>query len=96
MSELTIVAVQIEDREDGGLRVYSEDLPNLILSGRDKETVVSNIVPAIEAIFRHKGFSGVRVRPARAISDVLKVSGRRDVDVHIHHEQFVVELPNAA
>lgn len=59
--DFSVVSVTMEDREDGGLFVYSEDLPGLILSGPDKDAICNCIAPAIEAIFRHKGYSYVSV-----------------------------------
>lgn len=96
MPQLTVVTVILQDREDGGLRVYSDDLPGLILSGSDRVKVAASIVPAIEALFEHKGFQRVVVRPTKPIGEVLKSASPRDVDVHVQHEQFVVELPEAA
>jgi hypothetical protein len=93
---LTVVTVTLEDREDGGLRVYSDDLPGLILSGSDRNRVAAQIVPAIEALFAHKGLAGVTVRPAKLISEVLRDDSPRSVNVAVTHEQFVVELPEAA
>jgi len=95
MSSLTIVSVTLEDREDGGLRVYSDELPGLILSGSDRNLVGSRIAPAIQALFEYKGFSNVRVRPARPLNDVLQKVSPRNMDMHVHHEQFVVELEAA-
>lgn len=42
-------------RPDGGLRVRSDDLPGLILSGADQEEVALNVGPAIKALLEHKG-----------------------------------------
>lgn len=47
------VAIFLDDREEGGLFVYSDDVPGLILSGSDKEAVGRCIVPAIEALRAH-------------------------------------------
>ena len=66
-THLTIVTVTMEDRGDGGLRVYSDDLPGLILSGADRTAVASKIAPAIQALFEHKGFSSVTVRAAQPL-----------------------------
>src|SRR5580704_15139118 len=93
---LTVVTVTLEDRGDGGLRVYSDDLPGLILSGSNRESVADKIAPAIQALFAHKGCRGVIVRAAQPLSAVLQKASPRDMDVHVHHEQFVVELPEAA
>jgi hypothetical protein len=96
MSRLTVVTVVLEDTEDGGLRVHSENLPGLILSGDNRAKVASKIVPAIRALFEHHGIKDVRVIPARPISEVLEGKSPRNMHVHIHHELFVVELPTAA
>lgn len=92
---LTIVTVTLEDREDGGLRVYSDDLPGLILSGPDRDSVSEKIAPAIQALFEYKGFRGVIVRAAQPLNAVLKKASPRDVALHVH-QQFVVEMPEAA
>jgi hypothetical protein len=52
---MSVVTVTIEDREGEGLRVYSDNLPGLILSGADKAKVCSWIAPAIQALFEHGG-----------------------------------------
>lgn len=96
MPSITVVTVILEDREDGGLRVYSDDLPGLILAGPDRTKVAGAIISAIEAIFMHKGFTKVVVRPTRPIGEVLRAESPRDMNVHVHHEQFVVELADAA
>lgn len=96
MSPLTVITVTLQDREGGGLSVFSDDLPGLILSGSDRTKVAAAIIPAIKAIFKHKGFKKVIVRPAKPIGQVLQSASPRDMDVHVQTEQFVVELPEAA
>jgi hypothetical protein len=96
MPSVTVVTVTLRDREGGGLEVFSDDLPGLILSGPDRSMVAAAIVPAIEVLFKHKGFERVIVRPALPVAKVLQSASPRDVDIHIQHEQFVVELPEAA
>ena len=91
-----VVTVTIEDREDAGLRVYSDDLPGLILSGSNKDAVFQNIAPAIRALFERKGLLDVTVHATRSLDDVLKNSSPRAVDMHVQHEQFVVEMAEAA
>jgi hypothetical protein len=93
MARLTVVTVTLTDREDGGLQVHSDDLPGLILSGSDRSVIAAAIIPAIQAIFKHKGMD-VTVRPTKPIAEVLQSKSPRDVDVHV--QQFVVELPEAA
>jgi hypothetical protein len=97
MPNLTVVTVTLADREDGGLRVFSDDLPGLILSGSDRTTVAAAIIPSIAALFRHKGFADVVVRPTKPVAEVLRSASPRDMDVHVQHQkQFVVELNAAA
>lgn len=91
--DVMVVSVTLDDRDDGGLRVYSADLPGLILSGSDKARVFSDIGPAIQAIFHHQGMD-VTVRSARPLSEVMKAEGSRNVDMHV--QQFVVEMKLAA
>jgi hypothetical protein len=95
MARLTVVTVTLTDREDGGLQVHSDDLPGLILSGSDKSKVAAAIIPAIRAIFKHKGMD-VGVLPTKPIAEVLRSKSPRDMDLHVQHEQFVIELPEAA
>lgn len=100
MARLTVVTVTLTDREDGGLQVHSDDLPGLILSGPDRAQVAAAIIPAIQAIFKHKGMD-VTVRPTKPIGQVLQSKSPRAMDVHVQHEhvqreQFVIELPEAA
>lgn len=93
--QLAVVSVAIEDRGDGGLRVSSEVLPGLILSGQDKKAVWEAIAPAIKAIFERKGKS-VTVYPSRPFTDVMRLPSPRTVDMQVHQEQFVIELLDAA
>lgn len=45
--ELTI---KLQRREDGGLRVYSDDVRGLVLSGRDPVEVMADVWPALEVL----------------------------------------------
>lgn len=96
MARVTVVNVTLEDRPDGGLRVSSENLPGLILSGPDRAAVVDCIIPAIEELFARRGRDVMQVRPAEPIEDVLEAPSPRDVEVHVRYRQFVVELERAA
>jgi hypothetical protein len=49
------IKVTIENREDGGANVSSEDLPGLILSGSNSVKILASIEPAARAILEHKG-----------------------------------------
>ena len=57
-----IVNVTIEDREDGGVRVSSQQLPGFNLSGKDRTRVIAAIEPAVRAMLRHKGIEPQHVR----------------------------------
>lgn len=47
--------VYFMNREDGGLRVWSEDMPGLILSGSDPTKVLMCVSPALNRLAEHKG-----------------------------------------
>jgi len=92
-----ILSVTLASREDGGLKVSSDDLPGLILSGSDRDKTAAAIAPTIEAIFEHRGFGGVRVHRGTPVTEALTPGDPQKVDVHIEHatvqtEQFVVEV----
>jgi hypothetical protein len=44
------VVLHLERRWDGGLRVWSDDVPGLVLSNRDCSKVYADIKPALEFI----------------------------------------------
>ena len=48
------VTVTIEAREDGGLYIYSNDLPGFVLSHLDAHAVLSDIEPALSVFLSHK------------------------------------------
>lgn len=51
MEEATIkVVIRVQRRSDGGLRVWSDDVPGLVLSNKDPQKVLADIKPALEAI----------------------------------------------
>lgn len=96
MTAYSVVTVTLEDRIDGGLRVYSEDLPGLILSGSNKKEVCIRIAPAIKALLEHKGIGVAKVAASQPIHDVIRQPSPRELDMHVQHEVFVVVLANAA
>jgi hypothetical protein len=53
------VTITFEPREDGGIRVYSKDLPGLILSGLDVKAVMADVLTAAKMLQEYK--LGVRV-----------------------------------
>lgn len=44
------IVVVFERRADGGLRVYSDDVPGFVLSHPDAAAVQADVVPALEGI----------------------------------------------
>jgi|HubBroStandDraft_2_1064218.scaffolds.fasta_scaffold11849_5 hypothetical protein len=109
LEAMTTVCVTLEDREDDGLRVYSDELTGLILSGADKMAVMEKICPAIAAIFKEAANLDVVVKPAKPLAEVLdgKNPQKLDVSIHkngeahrgnsnIHTKVFVVEFRQAA
>lgn len=46
--------ISVSRREDGGLRIWSNNLPGLVLSGADASAVWRDLGPAIEALLNHK------------------------------------------
>ena len=55
------VGVCIEPRDDGGLRVWSEDIPELVLSHADADKVIADIPRALEVILSARLGLAVRV-----------------------------------
>jgi hypothetical protein len=55
MSGYAVFSVETEDREDGGLRVWSDDLPGLVLSGSDGAAVMAGVPKAATALLEHRG-----------------------------------------
>jgi hypothetical protein len=92
--QLTVVSVTLEDRADGGIRVSSRDLPNLILSGQNRNAICAAIAPAIQGILERKGLKIVSVKPGRPFPEVFKDPSPREINMHI--QQFVVELAEVA
>ena len=45
LEELEIV-VQVSDREDGGIRVLSRDIPGMLLGGADRQRIWSSVGPS--------------------------------------------------
>lgn len=48
--ELGVISVVFENRPDGGIRVYSDDVPGFVLSHADKTAFLSDVRPALETI----------------------------------------------
>jgi len=52
--EQPLLTVILQRREDGGLRVFSNEVPGLILSGQYPQKVLDDIKPALETIMGRK------------------------------------------
>jgi|GEM_PF-4715513 len=65
------IVVNVEVREDGGLRVWSADVPGLVLSNKNPEKVISDIKPALEAILSAYMGCNIRAEPLRPLEDML-------------------------
>lgn len=96
MTAYSVVRVTLTDRADGGLRVHSEDLPGLVLSGPSQQQVCERIAPAIKALLEHKGIQVVSVSAGQSMPEVLGQGSPRDLDMHIQHGIFVVVLAKQA
>jgi len=62
------VRVTIEPREDGGVRVWSEDLPELVLSHSDVDSVIADIPRAMEVILSERFGAPVQVQELEALT----------------------------
>lgn len=65
------ISVTIERREDGGLFVYSDDLPGFVLSHLDAEAVLADIEPALSAFMSHMFKHNVAVKPMMGLREAL-------------------------
>lgn len=92
--EFTTITVALEDREDGGLRVFSDDLPGLILSGPHRQKVIETIVPAMTAILEHLGFVDFQIHHTKPMTEIMDGENPQTVDMRV--QQFVVEYLKAA
>lgn len=80
MNEESIVkiTVTIEKREDGGLYVYSDDLPGFVLSHRNAHSVIKDIEPALSIFLSNKLDRPLAVRPLVGFRDALEKNGLVD------------------
>jgi hypothetical protein len=56
------VTVRFERRDDGGLLIYSDDVPGLVLSHRDPRKALEDLIPALKIILSHRYGAPVDVR----------------------------------
>jgi len=48
------IKITIGPRSDGGVRIWSDDIPGLILSGSDPLKVMADIGPALKALIEYQ------------------------------------------
>jgi hypothetical protein len=92
-----VVSVTLSGRDDGGLNVSSDELPGLILSGSNRETIAAAIAPTIVAIFEHRGFRNILVHRGTPVAAILSSDEAGHASVQggvdrVETEQFVIEL----
>jgi len=75
------LVVVFEDRPDGGLRVYSDDVPGFVLSHANAQAALADVVPALEGLI--SDMLGAKVR-------VELVPGQRDIALR---ERRPTEMP---
>jgi len=63
LTKLRSFSVVFEERPDGGLRVYSDDVPGFFLSHPDRQAVLRDVAPALETIIGSIVGGAVRVSP---------------------------------
>lgn len=69
------VTVCFEQRDDGGLRAYSEEVPGLVLSHTDIDGVLADVTEALRVILSHKFHTPVDVRPLANLREALEDNG---------------------
>lgn len=76
MSDRTFkITVCFEPRPDGGLRVYSDDVPGLVLSSTDIDGVLADVTEALSFILSEQMHGKVEVRPLEDIRAMLETNG---------------------
>ena len=65
-SESIKIVIRLQRRPDGGLRVWSDDVPGLVLSHSDADRVMADIIPAVETIMAD--MLGCAVRASELVS----------------------------
>jgi hypothetical protein len=69
------VSVDFERREDGGLRAYSNDVPGFVLSHRDCDAVLGEVVPVLETILSDMFNKPIRVKELHDVRESLEDAG---------------------
>jgi hypothetical protein len=57
------LTVCFETRSDGGLRAWSDDVPGLVLSHSDADSVLADVPAALKVILSHQWDTETDVKP---------------------------------
>lgn len=78
-SEMTDTAIKVtvtfESRPGGGLRVWSDDVPGLVLSHSDVDAVLEDVKSALEVILSERLCASIEVKPLANVREVLEKNG---------------------
>jgi hypothetical protein len=80
-AQFTKITVNLELRDDGGLRAYSPDVPGFVLSHPDGKALLADIQPALETIL--SAMWGVDV-----VASPLSSLGEEDETDAVPHASF--------
>jgi hypothetical protein len=86
------IVVDFFQREDGGLRATSPDVPGLVLSAADPDAVLQDLAPAIEHIMKLNHGLDVEMRPLTPARQYLESKGVIKPTGQIEHMEFAGRL----
>jgi hypothetical protein len=92
---MSLVDVKSLNRRDGGLYVYSDALPELILSGPNTDEVCAWIESAMRTIFAQHGHTVTAITASKRIVSTMELPSLRNLDFKVDH-QSTAELLIAA
>jgi hypothetical protein len=72
------ITVTFERRDDGGLYVYSNELPGFVLSNRNAKAVYKDIEPALSVFLSRKFDRELAVKPLVGLREALEENGLID------------------
>lgn len=69
------LTVCFETRSDGGLRAWSDDVPGLVLSHSDADSLLADVPEALRVILSYQWDTEADVRPLGDIREALENHG---------------------
>lgn len=69
------ITVCFEQRPDGGLRAYSDDVPGLVLSSLDVDGVLADVTTALQVILSARHHADVQVTAPPNVRAALEAEG---------------------